>query len=365
LLGYIKQTLLTPEVVEKLVKEANRYILELQSKAPEDITPLRTRLDELRRSRDRLIDLIAKSLDPSLDAVRGKLTSIDQEMSQIKRRIQQVREQKESQIAPLTRDGVMSLLDKVGDILNQDVPNANEALRELLGTVAIHQVIMPGRKLATWIAEIKADLGSLLAHAGRFSKTPDASNLMKLIGRKWSFEIDAKITLDTPQLRRDHLTQSAEHLLQSGMPIHEVALRTGTTPEEITEIDRMMRWKATPKSRQKRTAEYVKRADEVGQLVRAGMPIASAAIKLGISTGIAYRAWHYFRHLEGGAVPIDLNMKFPYELHAKEAAELYQSGISKKQIAKRLGISRPTVRHAILHYQRTLKSTPSKPNDDS
>ena len=353
LLDYIRETLLTPEVILQLVNDANQYILELQSEAPEDISPLRANLDELRRSRDRLISLVAGSLAPSLDAVRSKLSAIEAEMATISRRIQEAEAQTDSQIAPLTKAGVLSLLDNIDEVLKQDVPNANEALRLLLGAVPIYQFTRPGRKLATWVAEIQGDLMPLMAHAGRFHGTPDASSLTKLIGRKWSFKFLTKITLDTPSQTREQLTAPVEALLIKGLTIHDVALRCGTTPTAVDEIKRMMLWKAKPKARQKRTAEYVKRAEEVGRLVRGGLSVCVAAKKLGIGNNVAYNAWSYFQRVESGVERIDTNARFTYEAFAEEVARLYQDGVSKNKIAKRLDISRPTVSKAIRHHQLT------------
>ena len=143
-----------------------------------------------------------------------------------------------------------------------------------------------------------------------------------------------------------------------GLFIHDVALHCGTTPTAVDEIKRMMLWKAKPKSRQKRTAEYVKRAEEVGWLVRGGLPVNAAAKKLGIGNNVAYNAWYYFQQVESGVDPIDVNAKYAYEAFAEDVARLYQDGVTKNEISKRLGISRPTVSKAIRHHQLTTGGKP-------
>jgi DNA invertase Pin-like site-specific DNA recombinase len=187
ILNYVRAKVLTPQRIEGLVVQINHLVREEAAKPRTDVDPLLKAASELRRKRERLIDLVADGLSPDLGAIRDRIRRIELEMRELRSRVDEAEAANSAIIPPADLEEALGLLSDLRALLNQDIPLVVPVLRSLLGKVWIRQEVPKKTFRAPWTAEIRAELIPVLADAAQArAHCPDSSPLLKLKSRKWT-----------------------------------------------------------------------------------------------------------------------------------------------------------------------------------
>lgn len=125
------------------------------------------------------------------------------------------------------RARALALLQETAQLLEQDVLVAAAVLRQLLGKVLVRSVRTPSDKRPRWVAKIRGDLVPLLASKAQSKDCPDSLSWLKLLERKWTFPVEAEISLGTPP-RYEAIAEKAAELHQEGLSHREIGAVLGT-----------------------------------------------------------------------------------------------------------------------------------------
>ncbi|MEX1015309.1 MAG: recombinase family protein [Phycisphaeraceae bacterium] len=345
LLNFVKSKIFTTENLERLVVEANRYIAAEAERPRLDVEPLRATLDQIRRKRDRLVDALAESLDPNLDAIRDRIGKLETEMKELTSRIRAAEQEDQDQLTPLCRDKVIAMLDDLRSVLYGDVAVANSALQKLLGAVPITQKVVPGAKRPIWIAKLDGDLVPLVADFADRHDLPDASNLMKLMLRSWKMPVAGELTLYCSTRRYELIATEVAELAEKGLSNAQIAAKLDVHVYAVRQARAYRRTGRRPGEVGPPPAQYKKFAPIVQGMVNDGMSVPDVARKLGINYHMARAALRYATEQPADSEPVEQEPP-AYKQYADEAHRLYLAGMSNGEIAKRLNISQAIVTRA-------------------
>ena len=109
-----------------------------------------------------------------LQAYEKRIADRQKEVNELRNQLRAAEARDVPPLAPLDLVAVSNLLADLRGLLNEEIPVAAEAIRELTGPITIRQEPIPGRKRgARWIATFSPDLLRVLRYvAGRDANSP-------------------------------------------------------------------------------------------------------------------------------------------------------------------------------------------------
>jgi DNA invertase Pin-like site-specific DNA recombinase len=161
LLSYLQGVLFTDQSVNNFVAEANAYLAAMANKPKTDVKPLRNTIRKKEEKVKKLVDRVAKCQgnETLIRVYEQQITELGKEVDQIRVELREAESSNEVPPSPLDSNAVMSLLQDLRGLLNQEIPAAAEAIRALTGPITIRQEKTPGKeKGARWIATFSPDL---------------------------------------------------------------------------------------------------------------------------------------------------------------------------------------------------------------
>jgi DNA invertase Pin-like site-specific DNA recombinase len=195
LLTYLSYELLTEANIERLVTEANRYLVELASKPRIDITPLQRSADRLRANIKKYHSLIEGAEDKeSIKSYDDRVRALQKELNVVQASITKARADDAEPPPPLDVARLKSYLPRLKEMLNKAVPEAAEAIRAITGPISVTQELIGAgdgalaskRARYRWIAKFTPNLGRFLWHAAQRENCPDSVTLEILCSRIWT-----------------------------------------------------------------------------------------------------------------------------------------------------------------------------------
>jgi site-specific DNA recombinase len=228
ILSHVRAQILTPERIESVVTKANEYLQSEAAKPRVDTKNLQNAAAELKRKRERLIDLVADGIGPDLAAIRSRIGQIEKQLRELNQRISAAEAANSALIAPVDLARTLSLLSDIRGLLNQDVAATAPVLRKLLGKIWVKKDESASASLKAWAATFCGNPVPLIADAaGAQAQNPDSLSWVNLSKRIWTPLPQETLTVaDAEPIYRAWASQVAA-LVQDGMPITEAARALG------------------------------------------------------------------------------------------------------------------------------------------
>jgi hypothetical protein len=187
LLDYVFDQLLTENRLRQLVRTCNDKLLEESRRPKADVKPLKRREKDLQRQVSKLMGRISGCDDSFLcDAYDGEIAVLQRQLSQVRQELGDSQKANSPLPPPLDEKKVLTHLNDIRSLLNQEVPAANHALRTLTGPIVITQEKYPNKKNgAVWHAKFTPNLLGLLARINGNRDCPDSVTMGLLCTRNW------------------------------------------------------------------------------------------------------------------------------------------------------------------------------------
>jgi DNA invertase Pin-like site-specific DNA recombinase len=222
-LRYVRAQVLIPDRIRELVETVNKVLCDEAVKPRLDTKGLQRALADLKRKRERLIDLIADSVSPDLVAARGRIAHLENQIGEISRQIREAQTANAAKVPPVDLDRTLSLLNDLRGLLNQDVASAAPALRKMLGKLWIRRE-QDDPKCKGWVATFR---GNLIPFVADFAATradcPDSYSWVNLRSRIWTSAPEKSFTITEITPVYQVWAENVATLVNSGMSISAAA----------------------------------------------------------------------------------------------------------------------------------------------
>ncbi|MFZ1007372.1 MAG: recombinase family protein, partial [Candidatus Sulfotelmatobacter sp.] len=204
-LGFLRDRILTTENVAKLVAQANTYLAELAAEPPADVKPLKAEMQKLEQKIKRLVKEMEDEGDAALRrAIRNRAKELRGLLDEKTKKLREVVPMNGRPIKPIDEAMLLGYLDDIRALLNQEVPAAADALRNLTGPISITQQPHPaGGRRAIWMATFTPKLAEMLTRIAKDKDCPDSMCLELLCQRIWTISEPVELLIDhVPQYER-------------------------------------------------------------------------------------------------------------------------------------------------------------------
>jgi DNA invertase Pin-like site-specific DNA recombinase len=362
ILAYIRDSVLTEGEIEQLVSKANDYLESLSCRPHIPVASLKAKVTRRTKSIDKLVRLI-EDLPETDSAVREtyekRIGQLHAEVTELRG---ELREANASNVKPPPKLSVVTMasyLDDLRAVLNQEIPAAAEAIRQLTGPISIRQEKIEGRKRgARWIATFSPDLLGFLRRVTQEKDYPDSITLEFLSKRIWITPESVDVVVDdlpryeliadrAAQMADDGVsTETTARALHTSWATVQDALvfkRTGKRPAPKPTGKKTRKRKGPPKY-QSIASEVAKRRDKEKQT------FACIAEDLGVSESTATRAYDYLHQesLEKAACAGETPNRGRWRHIAAEKIDemrrlLNEGKMTVAKIADEVGVSPQTV----------------------
>ncbi len=152
-LDHLRQTVMTGEFLDRLVKEANAFLAAELTRPPESTAPLEAEL----RKKERAIERISARLEQvedttKLDVVFTQITRLRGDADQLKARLEAMQPTDLAPPRPVTREDVEALLGDLHALLAKDVAAVAPVLAALTGPIEVVQSpTQRSKRGAAWV----------------------------------------------------------------------------------------------------------------------------------------------------------------------------------------------------------------------
>ncbi len=197
LLEYVKEKLLTEEVITELVNQANTFLAEEAAKPKVDITPIETALTEATAQQKKLIEfVVANQSKHDMSAYLTRSDQLGERIGDLQEQLKAAKAANAAPPPPIKAEDVLARLDDLCRLFEQSVEKSAEVLKLLLGKVVVQEVAIKGRKRKAWIGHVNGDLVPLMAHASKVLDCPDRNTWEFLLHRIWTKRFTAEVMLE-------------------------------------------------------------------------------------------------------------------------------------------------------------------------
>jgi len=230
LLAFLRESVLTEAAVTELVTMANEHLKTLASKPTVDVRPIESAIARHQKQIDRLVLQVANLDDSKRDLQDGyerNILKLQKEVTSLRKQLHDA-EQTNSPVPPrLTKKRVETYLAALREVLNQEIPMAAEAIRQLTGPISIRQEPIPGKKRgARWIATFSPNLLALLHQIAKDKDYPDSLTLEYLSHGIWTMPVEVSTVIDeVPKYER--LAPIFKEMRDNGASIQTIAAAHG------------------------------------------------------------------------------------------------------------------------------------------
>ena len=360
-LSYIKEVVLNEQAVQDLIEEANAHLRLLAARPAVDVAPIQSRMNELRSKIDRLVKRVSnlpEDREEARDGYERQIVQLQREMNGLRTEFREKQSQNATPPPLLSPDAAERYLNDMRAVLDQEVPQAAEAIRQLTGPIEIRQQKIEGKRGARWIASFSPNLPELLRHVSHQNAYPDSVTLEYLCHANWTTSPSVEFPIDRIP-KYEELAPKFREMREAGKTIREIAsahhvswqvayetiefARTGQRPCWYTADDpiRYLGWEhyeeiapLVAELRDQNELDW----PEIVEQVREHTGHA-------VSTGTALRAYEY-AHRRETRQSAGIGTKFRPRCGTdkfQQFRELVKQGITNgSELARRVGISRNT-----------------------
>lgn len=229
LLSFLFDKILTKEVVEKLVVDANIYIKSLEPTQYSDASPKRKNIKILRSKIRRLLALVTRAKDDNDPVIRlydVEMRKLNRQLERETAELTEIRIQNSPPPPPLDATRMCKYLQEARQLLNGGMPAAALALRELTGRITVTEEIVPGKKRPCWVATFSPQLVRFLDYCANTTNCPDRVTLDVLNTRNWITVHKVSVVLEKSYDYETYASRAAE-LTAKGVSIPAIAATLG------------------------------------------------------------------------------------------------------------------------------------------
>lgn len=355
LLGFLRETLLNEEHLDSVVASAKRYVEEEAKKPTINVEPLKVELRQKEVAIKRLVKKVESTDDDALsEGYDKRIKELQREVNTLNASIREANARNRKSVPELDDASVRGYLRDLRGVLEQEIPVAAEALRQLTGPITIrHEPIAGKKNRARWIATFSPDLVRLLQHVT--SEGPQAAQ-----------PFVSQISNETVEVviqnvaKYEQLAPKFKLLRDDGASPAAIAASHGMTRKSVHDILRFADtgerpiWKSGRKTGNGGNAtRYKSIATEVVQLRdEKRMSFSAIAKQLEVSTGTVQRAYDFgspeaarTAMKDGKRVSRGTYTRLGDEKF-KRICELLDAGISTDQVANKVGCGVSTIYRA-------------------
>mgnify|MGYP000573351674 CR=1 FL=1 len=300
LLGYLGNSLLTEETIAELIHRANAFLEQEARKPRVDTEPLKAKLRDYQNRIRKLVKKVEREPDEALcEGYHVRIKELQKEVNELRTTIREAEARNEPPPAPLDIERAKVYLADLRGLLNQEIPMAAEAIRQLTGPIMIRQEKVPGKRGARWIATFSPDLGALLRKVAKDEGYPAAAALAAAPSETQPVEV---VIEKIPKY--EQLAPLFKQLSDKGASIKSIAHAYGMSCPYALEIltyaktGKRPEWQSGKRTGvlAGKTPKYIEIAEEVARLrEKEKMPFPRIAEAMKVSQATAIRAFDYAR----------------------------------------------------------------------
>ena len=212
LLDFIREHLVTEDVIASLVAKANEHLAEQAAQPKSDTAPLKSQIKALQAKIDKLVRRVEETDNDALcEGYHRRITQHQRQVISFREQLRDEQSLGADVPPPLDVARVQAYLKDLSDVLNQSIPESADAIRALTGRIEIRQEEIPGRSRgARWIASFSPNLVALLGKVAQDKDYPDSVTLEFLRSGIWITPVDAECVIHEKTLSEKIATQAAE-----------------------------------------------------------------------------------------------------------------------------------------------------------
>ncbi len=238
ILGFVRQHILTKEVIETALAEANLSLVEQARRPKQDTQPILEEMKRVKAARDRLVNLIdpdsEKEPEEKLDVLVDRLRQRERRLKELQ---QQLKDAKVRESAPqaMTPVDVEAMLQDLHGLLTEDVALSAPILAKLTGPIEVREGEASGRKIQPWIARFRPNIAAFIAEAGqRIDQENHAAWQFAAQEPGQSADFVEIIIDEVPQYER--LAPEFKELRDKGNSVNSIAAAYGLIWSRVAEI---------------------------------------------------------------------------------------------------------------------------------
>jgi DNA invertase Pin-like site-specific DNA recombinase len=356
LLAQIRSVILTDAAIDDLVTRANAHLEREAAKPQVDTASMKSGARKLQTKIDRLVRKVEDAEDEDGELCRGyhkRIVELQKDLNRLNAAIRDAEVSNRRSVKPLDAARVKGYLANLRSVLNDEIPVAAEAIRQLTGPIKIRQEPIPGRKRgARWIATFSPDLTRVLRHA--VGVGPDSSALATGIGGEPQA---IEVVIEKVPIY-EQLAPELKRLRDAGASIQSIAVAYGMTWVDakrildFAETGQRPKWKAGKRTGTgSRPTKYLEISSQVADLRdNQKMSFPRIAARLGVSEETARRGYDHAHRaslreaVERGDAPRRGSYSHLGEEKMEAIRKLLREGKETSAIAGEVGCSDGTVR---------------------
>lgn len=232
LLNFLRGQFLTEDNLADLVTQANTFLRQEAKRPRVDTAPLKKRLKEKEASIKRLFQRMEKSTDEALlQAYEKNISEMQKEVNHLRSELRQGEVSNVKPPRPLDKKRVMTYLEDLRGLLNQDIPAAAATIKTITGPIGIHQEPhTDGRtRGARWIARFSPDLLGILRQVAKDKDYPESITMEYLSTRFWITPSEVSVRIDkiSPAVQK---AAQIDAMAKKGSSIAAIAATLRLTP---------------------------------------------------------------------------------------------------------------------------------------
>ncbi len=257
ILGFVRQHVLTKEVIETALADANRCLAEQARRPRQDTQPILAELKRVKSLRDRLADLFDREPEDGLDALVAKLRQHERRIKELQQQLKDA-EVRESAPQAMTPVDVEAMLQDLHGLLTEDVALSAPILAKLTGPIEVREGDASGRKIQPWIARFRPNIAAFIAEAGQ-RVDQDNQTAWQFAAQQPDQPTDyVEIVIDeVPQYER--LAAEFKELRDKGNSVNSIGAAYGLIWSRVAEILHFADTGERPKKKPKKDSSMASR----------------------------------------------------------------------------------------------------------
>ncbi len=229
IINLIRDKVITHEVVESIVKEANKFLIEEAQKSKTDLRPLSQKLEQIRKKHKTLVENLKTKTDCPQSLI-DEVKYLEEEEKSIKAEIQRIQKLEAEPPKPIDINDVLPMLKDLGRLLSMKTGEASVTLGKILGPVYAEESDKNSRRGKAWKLSFTIDASQLMLIIGSKSETPTADTWEYLHTRGWSFSGIGEMSVVASEASLNNYYRDIAHnLVDSGHSISEVSRQLNIT----------------------------------------------------------------------------------------------------------------------------------------
>ena len=235
IVGFLHQHVLTKDVIEAALLDANRYLVEQASRPQQDVQPILAEIQRVKSARDRLAAVFERETEEGLGVLVEKLRNHERRLKVLQRQLNEAEARNSAPPQPMTSVDVEAMLLDLHTLLNEDVALSAPMLAKLTGPVEVRQGQSTGQKVTPWIVRFRPNINLLIAEAAKRS-TDENRGAWQFVAQRPDQQAEfVEIIIDQIP-KYELLAPTFKELHDKGNSIQDLAAAYEMPPSQVAKI---------------------------------------------------------------------------------------------------------------------------------